>query len=316
MKKSTFAAAAILAASAITGPALAEWKPKGPIKLMVAFRAGGGVDTQARLIIEGISKKKGWKITPQYHTGKGGAVLARKLKDEPKDGLSIGILVTEAFGYNMMVAKKPGYSAKDFTFLTTTSGSQMGLVAKADRGWKTFKDVVAEAKKTGKTFKAGAMSQKLADGLYLLGKANGVKFNSVRFKGGKGVMNAVIAGDVDFGWGAGIQTKGVKSGALVNLLSGEKGKLNISPNAPLIKDLGVPYDFGAKFMFLAPAGISADARKAITDAIASVVNDKSTKANKFINRAFGGPVTISGEALEKLIEDGAKASLKLMKAAG
>jgi len=310
-----YAASIAAAISAFAMPAMAEWKPKGPIKLMIAFRAGGGVDTQARLIAEAISKGKGWKIIPQQVTGKAGAVLARKLKGEPKDGLTIAMLVTEAFGYNMLVMKKPAYGINDFTYLTTTSGSQMGIVAKKDKGWKSFKDVIAAAKK-GKTFKAGAMSQKLADGMYLLGKVHGVKFNTVKFRGGKGVMNAITAGDIDFGWVAGLQARAVKAGDVVNLASGETSKLKVSPNAPLVKDLGVPFDFGANFIFVAPAGIPADARKTITDAIVEVVKDPKTKANKFISRAFGGPKIIRGKALDEYIKNGIKASQALLKASG
>ena len=128
------------------GAATADWKPSGPVNLMIAFAAGGGADTQARLIATELEKTKGWKIIPQNVTGKGGAVMARKLKTQPNDGLTFGIAVTETFGYNMLAVKKAGYSAGDFTFVTTTAGSQMGIVAKTDRGWKTIQDVIAAAK--------------------------------------------------------------------------------------------------------------------------------------------------------------------------
>ncbi len=38
----------------------AGWTPPGPIKLLIAFRAGGGADTQARLIAEELEAKLGW----------------------------------------------------------------------------------------------------------------------------------------------------------------------------------------------------------------------------------------------------------------
>ena len=42
-------AVAALALVTMTGTVQAEdWKPSGPIKMMVAFQAGGGVDTMAR----------------------------------------------------------------------------------------------------------------------------------------------------------------------------------------------------------------------------------------------------------------------------
>ena len=303
--------AGVLALAA--GPAAAAWKPSGPINLMIAFAAGGGADTQARLIATELEKTKGWKIIPQNVTGKGGAVMARKLKSQPNDGLTIGIAVTETFGYNMLAVKKAGYSADDFTYVTTTAGSQMGIVAKTSRGWKSIQDVIAAAK-GGATVKLGAMSAKLADIAYTIEQKYGVKFNTVVFRGGRKVLNAITAGDVDVGWVAGIQAKGVRAGDLVNLMSGEATRLKISPNVPTLGELGIPYDAGAKFLIVAPKGIPADARKGLADAVATVLTDKSTKVAQFVQRAFGGPQLISGTALEKLISDGIAGSKKLMMA--
>ena len=307
----TVATAGALALAA--GPAAAAWKPSGPVNFMIAFAAGGGADTQARLIATELEKTKGWKIIPQNVTGKGGAVMARKLKTQPNDGLTIGIAVTETFGYNMLAVKKAGYSADDFTFVTTTAGSQMGIVAKTDRGWKTIEDVIAAAK-GGATVKLGAMSAKLADIAYVIQQKYGVEFNTVVMRGGRKVLNAITAGDVDAGWVAGIQAKGVRAGDLVNLMSGEAARLKISPDAPTLGELGIPYVGGAKFLIVAPKGIPADARKGIADAVAAVLTDKSTKAAQFVQRAFGGPQLISGAALEKLIADGIAGSKKLMAA--
>ena len=313
MRLSAAAAAATAALAIAATPSAAEWKPSGPINLMIAFRAGGGADTQARLISASLEKNKGWKIIPQNVTGKGGAVMARKLKTQPNDGLTIGIAVTETFSYNMLTAKKPGYSLSDFTFITTTAGSQMGIVAKASRGWKSIHDLV-KAAKGGAKIKFGAMGPRLADLAYTVEQKFGIELNTVMFKGGRGVLNAITAGDVDAGWVAGIQGKGVKSGDLVNLLSGESSRLNVSPDAPTMMELGIPYDAGGKFVIVAPKGIPADARKGLADTIASVLNDKSTKAAQFVTRAFGGPLLISGAALDKLIADEIASSKQLMEA--
>ena len=45
-----------------------------------------------------------------------------------------------------------------------------------------------------------------------------------------------------------------------------------------------------------------------------MLNDKSTKAAKFVQRAFGGPQLISGAALDKLIADNIADSKTLMAA--
>ena len=106
-----------------------------------------------------------WEIFQQV--AKAGGIMARKLKNMPADGLSIGMAVTESFGYAMLASKKAGYAAKDFTYIATTTSSQMGIVANTAKGWKTFKDMIAEAK-SGKVFKFAGMSPKHADINFLI----------------------------------------------------------------------------------------------------------------------------------------------------
>lgn len=318
MRKFLTAAIAALG-MAFAGPATVEaaghgWKPAGPIKMLIAFRAGGGADTQARLIAEELEARHGWKIIPEQLTGKGGANMAAALKDMPNDGTVIGMAVTETFGYNMVSAKRAAYTQADFTPLTTTAGFQMGVVALTSKDWKSWDDVVA-AGKAGQELRFGAMSPKLADLGYMLGKANGIEFNIVMVKGGKGVMNGVNAGDLDLGWGAGIQAKAVKSGDMINLVSGISKPLNVSPDAPLMSDVGVPYNADGYFMFTAPAGLPQDAREALTDAISEIVNDPSTKVHGMLTKAFGGPVVIAGADLDAALAADEAAAEDLLKAA-
>ncbi|WP_272871522.1 tripartite tricarboxylate transporter substrate-binding protein, partial [Ruegeria lacuscaerulensis] len=203
------ATAALVAVGTLTGASmsLAEtWKPNGPITLKISFRAGGGTDTQARLIASELAKRHGWEIIPQNVAGKGGAVMARDLVDDPADGLTIGMTVTEALTYSPHATRGAGYALEDFDLLTTTAGTQMALFAKSSRGWKTLHDVIAAAK-PGEDISAGAFSPRVADALYLLSQKSGVDFQTVMVKGGKGSINGVMADDLDIAWGAGPQNK-------------------------------------------------------------------------------------------------------------
>lgn len=309
--KAGVAALGLIAVS--TATMAADWTPPGPIKLMIAFRAGGGADTQARLIAEALEEKLGWSFIPEQVTGKGGVNLLNALKDAPNDGTAIGMVVTESVGYNL-AASKAGITPADFTGLSTTAGFQMGIVSQSSKGWKTFADVVAAAK-GGTQISFGTMSPKLADIAYLLGEAQGVEFNIVSVKGGKAVMDGVNAGDLDVGFMAGIQGKGVAAGDLVNLASGLSTPLVQTPDAPTLADLGVTYDADGYFVFVGPAGMPDDARKALADAIASVASDESTKAGGIIKKAFGGSATITGAELDNLLAAGFDGAGELMKAA-
>ncbi len=314
MKKLMTAAVAALGLAASTFTATADdWTPPGPIKLMIAFAAGGGADTQARLIAEELESRLGWQFIPEQVTGKGGLNLLKAMKDEPNDGSVIGMMVAESLGYSLYVADA-GLTPADFTPITTTAGAQMGIVAQSSKGWKDINDVIAAAK-AGEEIRFGTMGVRLGDLAYLLGKAQNVDFNIITVRGGKAVMNGINAGDMDIGFMAGIQAKGVASGDLVNLASAMSEPLKQTPDAPLLSELGLTYDGNAFFMFAGPGGMPAEARDALATAIASVASDESTKAGGLIKKAFGGAMTIQGDELDALIQKGYDESEQLLKEA-
>lgn len=304
------AAAALLVTSVTVSTAQAEWKPNGPIKLMIGFKAGGGTDTQARLIGEELSKKKGWKFIFKNVTGKMGGNLARVLKKEKNDGLTIGMAIIDTFAYGPQVSKNAGYTAADFDYLLTTAPSQVGVVTRTESGWKTIDDLIKTAK--SKKLKFGYMTDPLGDAVYLIGKKYGVKFNQVSTKGGRGVMNALVAKDIDIGFIGGIHAKAVKAGQLINLASAEDARLTMSPDAPTLKELGIPYSFGFTFVVVAPKGIPADAKATITNAMLDLINDKNSKSRKLIERIFGTPPLDHGSALDKLVKDSVKARSEIL----
>ncbi|MDJ0629000.1 MAG: tripartite tricarboxylate transporter substrate-binding protein [Rhodobacter sp.] len=311
MLKSAVAALAGLVLA--TAAPASDWTPPGPVKLMIAFAAGGGADTQARLIAEDLEAKLGWSFIPEQVTGKGGMNLAMAIKDMPNDGSVIGMVVTETLGYNMRVADA-GVTPDDFTAITTTAGFQMGVVSLASKGWTTFADVV-EAAKSGEALRFGTMSPRLSDLAYLLGKANGVEFNIVQVKGGRAVMNGVNAGDMDLGFMAGIQGKGVAAGDLVNLASALSEPLKQTPEAPTFADLGVEFVADGYFTFIGPAGMPTEARDALAAAIAEAVSTEGMKSHGIIAKAFGGPAVIAGDELQALVAADFEAAGALLEAA-
>ena len=311
--RQTFKAALAAAVLAVAGSVVhaSDWTPPGPIKMVIAFAAGGGADTQARLIAEELEARHGWKVIPEQVTGKGGLNAVNALKDAPADGTTIGMIVTETLGYNMASAKAG--QPTDVTPITTTAGTQMAVVALESKGWKTLGDVI-EAAKSGEEIRFGVMTGMLGDLAYVTGKANGVDFNIISVRGGKAVMNGLNAGDMDVGFGAGIQAKAVAAGDMVELASARSEPLINSPDAPLLSEYGVDFVNETAFMFAGPPNMDAAARDAIAAAIADVVTTDG-KANEFITKGFGGPVVIAGSDLEAAVQAGFDSSATLIEAA-
>lgn len=292
--------AALSIAMGATGAAAAEWTPPGPITMKISFSAGGGADTQGRLIAAELEDRTGWTIIPENVAGRGGLTAAADLIDDPADGTMIVMGSTDTFGYSMRAANT-GWTPEDFTPIVTTASFQMALVAAASKGWKTVDDMFAAAK-GGEMIRFGALTPRLADLGFLLGEANEIDFNIVDIKGGGPLMNAMMAGDIDAGFIAGAQTKRVLAGELVNLASALSQPLDATPDAPLLKDRGLKFTSDGYFFIIGPAGMPDDARDTLAKAIADIVNDPSNPAGAMIEKAFGKASAVMGDELDAFMQ--------------
>ncbi|MFD2741186.1 tripartite tricarboxylate transporter substrate-binding protein [Sulfitobacter aestuarii] len=289
----------IAAAISITGPANAEinWSPPGPINLLIPFGAGGSADSMARFLATGLNEEYGWEVLPENVPGQGGRLMASNLVELPADGTAIALAPIGELIYTELVTNDPGFSVADMTMITTLAGTQMGLIARADRGWNDLGDVIAAAK-SGEKLSVAVPTQKLADAAYLISREHDVELTVVMTRGGQAAMSAVIADDADLAWAGGLQGGNVLNGQLVNLVSGEMEKLEVSPDAPLLSEYGIPYFFGTDFVIVAPEGLPDDARTTLAEAIGTIVSDEEGNLHKLLNKSFAGTRLISGQDLD------------------
>ncbi len=277
-------------------PAQAEWQPKGPINFWIGFGAGGGTDTQARSLAEELEAKRGWRIIPSNKAGGGGTVMAAALKSAPADGQTVGLAINTTFDFATLT--NDSLSIDDFTYITTTAGSQTGVLARADSGWKSLEDVAAAAK-SGTTIVWSNWGDQVQAGAEIVSRHFGFPVNHLRMKGGKAPLNALVAQDANLAWGGGVQRGLVAAGEVVILASAEDRPLVQAPQQPTLKSLGIPYTFGFQFLLAGPKGMSTEARDAIAAAIAEVLSDPDSKTRAFIAKQYPpAPVLVSGDALE------------------
>jgi tripartite-type tricarboxylate transporter receptor subunit TctC len=302
----------LLVLALFVSPAQAEWEPKGPIKLWIGFGAGGGTDTQARSLAGELEKSRGWRIIPENKAGGGGAVMAAALKNVTPDGQTIGLAINTTFDFATL--KNENLSLDDFTYITTTAGSQMAILVRADSGWKTLEDMVAAAKSGEKIVWANWGAQVQA-GAEIVARHFGIKVNHLRGKGGKSGMNALVARDANVAWGGGVQRGLVAAGELIILASAEDKPLVQAPNGKTLRDYGIDYNLGFQFVLVGPKGMSNDARDTIARAIAEVLSKPDSKTRQFISKQYPPePVLIAGDELTRQIKSTFEANKRLLKA--
>lgn len=307
-------AAALLVTSPL-GVQAEDWTPPGPITMYVGFAAGGGADTQARLIAQGIEETYGWTIIPQQLPGNSGLTLAAELAKAPADGTAFGMVVSETLTYSAQAAGDPALQLDKFTSLATTAEFQMGLVAMAGGAFDSW-DKVTEAAAAGTPIRFATASDRQADMAWHLGQKVGIEFNIVEVRGGAGVMDGLRGGDVDIGWVAGAQSKSVQQGEMTNIARGIAAPLADSPDAPAITELGSDFYLDGYFMFIAPGELDPAAREALGAAIRAVAEDAASEANALLVKGFGGPSVRIGADLDGYMAEADADAANLIKAVG
>lgn len=176
--------------------ASAEEYPSGPIQILVAFAAGGGTDTFARLLATPLSKILGRPVLVQNLPGGGGQVAATTLLRDGGDGLAI-LATNEPDLFMSTVFNTPPYKSSDFQAIMVDILDPRIMLVQKTSGINSFDDFVARAKaQPGKL--AVSVTQGGAQELFakwLFGKL-GLDIRIVGYNGGGVAANAMLAGDV------------------------------------------------------------------------------------------------------------------------
>jgi putative tricarboxylic transport membrane protein len=192
----TLASAAFVMMMTGSNVASAQDYPSGPMQIIVAYGAGGGTDTLARLLAPSLSKILGKPVTVQNLPGGGGQVAAAAVMREGGDGLAI-LATNQPDLFMSTVFSKPPYGSDDLQTVMVDVVDPRIMLVKKDSTIGTFKDFVERAKaEPGKL--AVSVAQGSAQELFakwLFGKL-GLQVRTVGYEGGGPAANAMLAGDV------------------------------------------------------------------------------------------------------------------------
>ena len=141
MKRRVFAAG--LFAAPFAKPAFAQsWSPSAPIRLVVAYPAGGPTDVIARIVASDIAGPLGLQVVVENLSGGAGAIGTRVVAKTTLDGLTITFGNNQTHGNNMFMLRDPGYDAvKDFAPLAGAGAFEHVFVVRNDLPAQTIGSV-------------------------------------------------------------------------------------------------------------------------------------------------------------------------------
>lgn len=118
--------------------------PERPIRLVVPFAAGGGVDVFARLIADKIKQTQGHTIVVENRAGASGTVGGLSVKNAEADGYSVLFSAATHVMARQVMKNAPYDPVTEFSFIARVGEAPMLLVMAPNRSPKSVADLVKE----------------------------------------------------------------------------------------------------------------------------------------------------------------------------
>jgi tripartite-type tricarboxylate transporter receptor subunit TctC len=268
-------AAASLAAAALGAHAQANF-PARPIKLLVAFPAGGPTDITMRQLAENASKILGQPVIVENKPGAGGTLPAQQLQTAPPDGYTLAQIPLGVFRlpYTTKINWDP---VKDISYVINLTGYAFGIVVPTDSPFKNWNDFVAYAKANPGKLSYGSTGTLTSPHLTteLIAQKLGIQLNHVPYKGSAELTQAITGGHLM----AAADSTGfaplVQAGKLRVLNTWGEKRLEKFPDAPTLKELGLDIVQNSPFGLGAPRGTPPEVVKKLHDAFRKAMEDPS-----------------------------------------
>jgi tripartite-type tricarboxylate transporter receptor subunit TctC len=203
MPHPSFTRRAALLALGLAAAMAAQAQTKPPVRILVGFAPGGGVDTIARLLAEALGPSLDQSFVVDNRPGAGGLIAAQALKAAPADGNTLLLTNDHTVAILPHTLKNPGFhTGRDFTPVARISDrSVFGVAASVQSGVTQVKDIAAWARQNqGKAnFGVPAPGSMPEFAVGLISKAQGVPGVSVPYRGGAPMVADLAAGQLPFG---------------------------------------------------------------------------------------------------------------------
>jgi len=267
-------------AAAFAFPAFAQQYPTRPVRVVVGFAPGGGVDISARLLAAKLGEYFGQQFIVENKPGAGTNIAAAEVAKSAPDGYTL-FMNSPAVVINTALYAKPPYQLSDFTGVSIFAATTNLLVVPASLPVKNVQELVRMAKeKPGSLNYSSAgqgTTQHLAGELFKL--RTGTQIVHVPYKGSGPSMTALLASEVQLTFINPVAAGGhVKAGKLRALAVTDDKRTELMPDVPTMKEAGVEgVEVSLWYALLAPAATPKDVVEKLGAAVGRAAKDPQVR---------------------------------------
>ncbi|MBS0292478.1 MAG: tripartite tricarboxylate transporter substrate binding protein [Proteobacteria bacterium] len=253
--------AAACAAAPLSASAQPDW-PARPIRIIVAYPAGGVSDVVARALGEKLAQRLGTPVVVDNKAGAGGTIGMDAVAKAAPDGYTLGFSAISPLVLNPHLGKPPFDPEHDIAPVASVMYSPVLLLGTPALKARDFPGLIADAKAHP------GQVRWATSGLASLGhlmlehiiQGTGVQITHVPYKGGGQQLNDALSGQFEvLSTNAGPAVmQHIKAGKLHPLAVGAPRRLQALPNVPTLQELKLPAaNLDSVFGIFAPAAMPA-----------------------------------------------------------
>ena len=188
-----------LAVAALSAPAAwAQTYPARPVRIVIGFPPGGGIDILARLMAPKLGESLGQPVVIENKPGANGVLGMDTVAKAAPDGHTVLLGTLGNFSVNPALYANLPYQNSQFAPLTLLASVSFALFVNAALPWRNLDDLIAYGRANpGKLYFGSSGSGGLPHlAGELFAKAVGLQMNHVPYKGSALAINDVMAGQI------------------------------------------------------------------------------------------------------------------------
>lgn len=257
MKRLSAGCIALLAA-VLWHPVFGQSFPAKPVRLVVPFPAGGGLDFTTRVIAQKLGDVWGQSVVVENRPGASGMIGAESVVRSPRDGYTLLSCSPAEVALNAALYPKMSYDPlRELAPISLTAIYANVLAVHASVPARSWKELVALSRQTagGIGFgSSGTGSTQHLTGEWLKRNA-GINLLHVPYKGAAPATNDLVGGQIPMGiLGAAPLIPHLKAGRLRALAVTTAKRAPALPEVPTLAEAGLKFESSQWFGLLAPAG--------------------------------------------------------------
>ncbi len=301
MRKIIGVLAALGAVLSLPLPAGAEDFPTRPIRMVIAFPAGGPTDFVGRLIAEKMKAVLGQPVIIENKPGANGTLGAEAVVKSDPDGHTLFLSTVGAVAVSPHIYPNMPYDPlRDFAPVAEVVSNTTMLVVNPKLGIKTAKELVALAKdKPGTiTFASTGIGSTPHLAQELLSIASGAKFLHVPYRGAAPALTDLLGGQVQvLAADVPVLIAQIQAGTILPIGAAANKRNEILPDVPTLAEQGYPdTDASNWYGLMAPAKTPPAAIAKLNAAVNAALNDPATRDKLVKSGAVpvgGGPEVLA-----------------------